>query len=84
MHCAVLLLAILYVQVQVQVNCRYELLGAVYRVLTQHGAAVMEQEYTSDGDVQLTAQVEGDQAAAVQQGVADATQGRVAARVIGS
>ncbi|KAL4421472.1 hypothetical protein ABPG75_010763 [Micractinium tetrahymenae] len=57
----------------------YELLGAVYPLLDQHGASRESEEYDAAAGVRLLVSLEAGRAAGLAEAVADATSGRVVA-----
>lgn len=75
---------LLLMQVQLTLDAPFDLLGSVYNTLAKHGAAAGGEEYTDRGKVRLSLTVDADAADDIIDALADATKGKVKARLVES
>lgn len=69
-------------QIELSLETPFDCLGTVYSMLAKYGAAAGSEEYTAKGKVRLSLAVGADQAAALQQAIADATSGKVQPQLV--
>lgn len=69
-------------QVQLSLDAPFDCLGSVYSMLSKYGAVAGEEEYTDRGQVRLVLTADADAADQLVGALADATSGKVQARVV--
>lgn len=72
----------LMIQVQLVLDAPFDCLGSVYNTLAKHGATAGAEEYTDRGKVRLTLTADADVADKITNALADATSGKVKARLL--
>eukprot|EP00879_Flechtneria_rotunda_P017227 GHRR01018048.1.p1 GENE.GHRR01018048.1~~GHRR01018048.1.p1 ORF type:complete len:209 (+),score=58.77 GHRR01018048.1:192-818(+) len=71
-------------QSELSVTTTFEHLSTVYNLLARYGGKTGAEDYNDKGQVCLQIMLDADQAEPLQQALADATSGRVKARLVGS